>query len=400
MGDVRELGSLVLDEHQLDRLELVLSGFLTLQSLRVPAPSSGATLLDAENTPVAEIRDGTAAPRQTLARGYGTSWRPDLRTSAQEIATRSGGAVAVLPLAAPPHTEQIAALMRAAVAVRPTAPHALLVILASRGQSLHETYRPNSLTDVALAIRDDLRTTHPNVVTEVVVLPWPADGSVALQELRFVTDSDTVLPLDVTEHETSEYPVQSRSLLPHTRRRLEHRGAVVLFTGLSGSGKSTIARALSEALLDRFAHVDLLDGDVMRRRVSSTLGFDRAARNQHVVKIGEIAIAAAQSGCIAIAAPIAPFDEARQRVRAAVPSGTPFLLVYVSTPLEVCEARDRKGLYARARAGEVKDFTGISSPFEVPHDADLVIDASITSVGDAVADILKLVIPRVSVKEA
>jgi len=388
MGDVRELGSLVLDEHQLDRLELVLSGFLTQQSLRVPAPSSGATLLDAENTPVAEIRDGAAAPRQTLARGYGTSWRPDLRISAQEIATRSGGAVAVLPLAAPPHTEQIAALMRAAVAVRPTAPHALIAILASRGQSLHDTYRPNLLTDVALAIRDDLRTTHPNVVTEVVVLPWPADGSVALQELRFVTDSDTVLPLDVTEHETSEYPVQSRSLLPHTRRRLEHRGAVVLFTGLSGSGKSTIARALSEALLDRFAHVDLLDGDVVRRRVSSTLGFDRAARNQHVVKIGEIAIAA----------PIAPFDEARQRVRAAVPGGTPFLLVYVSTPLEVCEARDRKGLYARARAGEVKDFTGISSPFEVPHDADLVIDASINSVSDAVADILNLLIPKISVK--
>jgi len=179
---------------------------------------------------------------------------------------------------------------------------------------------------------------------------------------------------------------------------LEHRGAVVLFTGLSGSGKSTIARALSEALLDRFAHVDLLDGDVVRRRVSSTLGFDRAARNQHVVKIGEIAIAAAQSGCIAIAAPIAPFDEARQRVRAAVPGGTPFLLVYVSTPLEVCEARDRKGLYARARAGEVKDFTGISSPFEVPHDADLVIDASINSVSDAVADILNLLIPKISVK--
>ena len=138
----------------------------------------------------------------------------------------------------------------------------------------------------------------------------------------------------------------------------------------------------------------------MRRRISPALGFDRAARIQNVISIGEVALTSARSGSIAIAAPIAPFDEARQSVRAAVPREIPFLLIHVSTPLNVCEARDRKGLYARARAGEIKDFTGISSPFEVPHDADLTIDASNVSVEDAVADILKLLIPRVSVKEA
>jgi len=390
----------VLDEHQLDRLELVLSGFLPQHSLRVPTPSTGATLLDPENTPVAKVLDGVAAPLQPLARGYGAAWRQDLRVSTAAIATRSGGLVAVLPLTAPPRTEQISALMRTAAELRPAAPSALIAILTSRIGSPQARLRPNALTELVLRIRDDLHTTHPNVVTDVVVVPWPTDGSVDLAELRFATSDDAVLPLDSTERDLSDYPAPSRDFFSQAREGLHHCGAVVLFTGLSGSGKSTIARALSEALLDQHAAVDLLDGDVMRRRISPALGFDRAARIQNVINIGEAALTSAQSGSIAIAAPIAPFDEARQAVRAAVPREIPFLLIHVSTPLNVCEARDRKGLYARARAGEIKDFTGISSPFEVPNDADLTIDASNVSVEDAVAEILKLLIPRVSVKEA
>lgn len=388
----------MLDDHQLDRLELVLSGFLPQQSFDAPAPSTGATLLDAENTPVAKIHESGITPLQALPRGYGAAWSPDLRVSAAEIAARSGGAVAILPLTAPPRSEQISALMRTAAEVRPAAPRALFVILASRVQSSQARFRPNVLTDVVLGLRDDLRKTHPNITTEVVVVPWPADGSATIADLRFATNDDVVLPLDSAEHDLSVYPAPNRALYEQARGGLHHRGAVVLFTGLSGSGKSTIARALSEALLDKHAVVDLLDGDVMRRRFSPTLGFDRAARIQNVIKIGEIALASAQSGSIAIAAPIAPFNEARQAVRAAVPRIIPFLLIHVSTPLEACEARDRKGLYARARAGEIKEFTGISSPFEVPNDADLTIDASNVSVEDAVASILTLLLPRVSAK--
>ena len=169
------------------------------------------------------------------------------------------------------------------------------------------------------------------------------------------------------------------------------RNALIVFTGLSGSGKSTIARSLAESLRDDgAANVHLLDGDAMRRRVSLGLGFDRASRNTNVTRIAEAAVEVAQSGGIAIAAPIAPFAESRGMARALAAGVAPFYLIYVSTPLEVCEARDRKGLYAKARTGEIAEFTGISSPYEVPVDADLVIDASLVSIESAVDQVKAL----------
>jgi len=128
----------------------------------------------------------------------------------------------------------------------------------------------------------------------------------------------------------------------------------------------------------------------MRRRVSLGLGFDRASRNTNVTRIAEAAVEVAQSGGIAIAAPIAPFAESRSMARALAAGVAPFYLIYVSTPLEVCEARDRKGLYAKARTGEIAEFTGISSPYEVPVDADLVIDASLVSIESAVDQVKAL----------
>jgi sulfate adenylyltransferase len=116
------------------------------------------------------------------------------------------------------------------------------------------------------------------------------------------------------------------------------------------------------------------------------LGFDRASRELNVERIGYVASLVAHHGGIALAAPIAPFASGRARVRElAEAAGAAFVLVHVSTPLEVCEARDRKGLYAKARRGEIPDFTGISSPYEAPDDADLVVDTSVTDVPDAVA---------------
>jgi sulfate adenylyltransferase len=155
------------------------------------------------------------------------------------------------------------------------------------------------------------------------------------------------------------------------------RGFVLFLTGLSGSGKSTIARNLRDALAERGDRkVSLLDGDLVRQLLSAGLTFSRADRDLNIVRIGFVAAEIARHGGIAICAPIAPYAQARAQVRAMVSEVGDFLLIHVATPLEVCEARDRKGLYAQARAGLIKEFTGISDPYEEPTDADLTIDTS------------------------
>lgn len=167
------------------------------------------------------------------------------------------------------------------------------------------------------------------------------------------------------------------------------RGVVVFFTGLSGSGKSTIARALRDALAERGDRtVSLLDGDLVRQLLSAGLTFSRADRDLNIARIGYVATEVARHGGIAICAPIAPYAAARARVRRMASEVGDFLLIYVATPLEVCEARDRKGMYAKARAGIIDHFTGVSDPYEEPRDADLVIDTSVTSRQEAVDAVL------------
>ncbi len=155
------------------------------------------------------------------------------------------------------------------------------------------------------------------------------------------------------------------------------QGFTVFFTGLSGSGKSTIANVLLVKLLELGGRpVTLLDGDIVRKHLSSELGFSKEHRDINIRRIGYVASEITKNGGIAICAPIAPYDATRKDVRALVEPGGGFLLVHVSTPLEVCEARDRKGLYAKARAGALPEFTGISDPYEVPGDADVAIDTT------------------------
>ncbi|WP_281965229.1 adenylyl-sulfate kinase [Serinicoccus marinus] len=170
----------------------------------------------------------------------------------------------------------------------------------------------------------------------------------------------------------------------------QSRGVVVLLSGLSGSGKSTLARALRDRLVeDEGRAVSLLDGDVVRRHLSAGLGFSPEDRETNIRRIGWIAAEIARHGGIAIASPIAPFERTRQDVRAMVEGrGGRLVLVHVATPLEECERRDRKGLYARARAGEIPDFTGISSPYEVPTDATLTLDTTGQDVDPLVDQIL------------
>jgi sulfate adenylyltransferase len=152
----------------------------------------------------------------------------------------------------------------------------------------------------------------------------------------------------------------------------------VFLTGLSGSGKSTIASALRARLLERGGRqVTLLDGDLVRQNLSSELGFSREHRDLNIRRIGFVAAEVTRHGGTAICAPIAPYDAARKDARRQIASHGGFVLVHVSTPIEVCEARDRKGLYAKARAGLVKEFTGVSDPYEAPADAEITIDTSV-----------------------
>jgi sulfate adenylyltransferase len=158
-------------------------------------------------------------------------------------------------------------------------------------------------------------------------------------------------------------------------------GLTVFFTGLSGAGKTTLATALCERIPAIDARVvRLLDGDALRQRLSAELGFSKAHRDMQVGRIGYIAFEITSCGAIAVCAAIAPYDDARKRVRAEIEQVGRFVLVHVATPLEVCERRDAKGLYARARSGAIENFTGISDPYEAPQDAEIELDTTDTTV--------------------
>jgi sulfate adenylyltransferase len=163
----------------------------------------------------------------------------------------------------------------------------------------------------------------------------------------------------------------------------------VFFTGLSGAGKSTIASALLVKFMETGGRpVTLLDGDIVRKNLSSELNFSKEHRDINIRRIGYVASEITKNGGIAICAPIAPYDSVRKEVRSTIEPGGGFVLVHAATPLDVCEQRDRKGLYAKARAGLVKEFTGISDPYEQPTDAEVVIDTTVLSPEEAAQEIL------------
>jgi sulfate adenylyltransferase len=167
------------------------------------------------------------------------------------------------------------------------------------------------------------------------------------------------------------------------------QGVTIFFTGLSGSGKSTIANALITKFLETGGRpVTLLDGDLVRKHLSSELGFSKEHRDINIRRIGYVASEITKNGGIAICAPIAPYDATRKHVRQLIEPHGGFILVHASTPIEVCEQRDRKGLYAKARAGIVKEFTGISDPYEEPKDAEVVINTADMSPEEAAQTII------------
>lgn len=171
-------------------------------------------------------------------------------------------------------------------------------------------------------------------------------------------------------------------------RRAAHRGLTVLFTGLSGAGKTTTATALVEFLRASGRSVTLIDGDAVRQRLAPALGFTRADRVAHIKRVAGMAAEISARGEIAICAVIAPYVAMRSEMRATVEAVGGFMLVHMATPLAICERRDPKGLYARARAGELANFTGISDPYEEPTDADLRLDASIGTPDEGAAQVM------------
>jgi sulfate adenylyltransferase len=167
------------------------------------------------------------------------------------------------------------------------------------------------------------------------------------------------------------------------------QGVTIFFTGLSGSGKSTIANVLITKFLEVGGRpVTLLDGDLVRKNLSSELGFSKEHRDINIRRIGYVASEITKNGGIAICAPIAPYDATRKHVRQTIEPHGGFILVHIATTVETCEQRDRKGLYAKARAGILKEFTGISDPYEVPTDADVVIDTGELSAEEAAQEII------------
>ena len=167
------------------------------------------------------------------------------------------------------------------------------------------------------------------------------------------------------------------------------QGVTIFFTGLSGSGKSTIANVLVTKFLEAGGRpVTLLDGDLVRKHLSSELGFSKEHRDINIRRIGYVASEITKNGGIAICAPIAPYDATRKAVRGMIEPVGGFILVHIATSVETCEQRDRKGLYAKARAGILKEFTGISDPYEEPKDADVVINTAELSPEEAAQEII------------
>ena len=197
------------------------------------------------------------------------------------------------------------------------------------------------------------------------------------------------------EETTHIYPIFDKMLGRSDKEQLlNQRGVMIWFTGLSGSGKSTLASAMERELQKRGLLCRILDGDNIRSGINNNLGFSEADRMENIRRIAEIGKLFVDTGIITLAAFISPNNDMRE-MAANIIGKQDFMEIYISTPLEECERRDVKGLYAKARRGEIKNFTGISAPFEVPAHPALSLDTSKLSVEESVNKLLELILPKV-----
>jgi sulfate adenylyltransferase len=257
-----------------------------------------------------------------------------------------------------------------------------VVLLALTGPGMPE------LSPVAL-LRASLAAARHVPGTSVVAVPLAShddpqiDHELGLHVAAAYAGPDAVLALGDAD---GDYPDDIAAIIGADQPGPERRGLVLFLTGLSGSGKSTVAQAVIDSLLEAGERtVTSLDGDVVRRNLSAGLSFSREDRETNIRRIGWVAAEISRHGGVAVCSPIAPFDATRRDVRAMTEaSGGAFFLVHVATPLEECERRDRKGLYAKARRGEITGLTGVDDPYEKPDSAELVIDTAAVDVTTSV----------------
>ncbi len=379
----------------LDDLEVLLSGALAPRAtfdddLRLDLPpelagSEEVELVDPEGLPLARWTPTSLEPLATPAHG---PFRRLHLTPAQARAQHAGAVL--VPVAAALTDDDLDLVAQGA------GPAGVL-LLALAGTGTPQGLSPVGLVRATLAAAGLLADR--GVASAVVVVPLAAHGDADLdhalgeQVARAYATADVVAPRG-----RGDLPAEVADVVAQDQPDQDERGLVVFFTGLSGSGKSTLAQALHDRLLeDGTRTVTSLDGDVVRRNLSAGLGFSREDRETNIARIGWVAAEIGRHRGVAICSPIAPFDSTRQRVRQMVEdAGAELVLVHVATPLEECERRDRKGLYARARRGEIPDFTGISSPYEEPEDAAVRIDTTGRSVEDCLADLAPALPPTVA----
>jgi sulfate adenylyltransferase len=408
LADIAGIPHVALDDDSLDALELVLAGALsTLPELPGVARDRETVLTDGENTPLAHLIPGSTPAVRTIrpfARGTGPEWDPEVRSRASDVRAAlrrvaGDGRVLGVVVDQPPTRADLDALVTLVAEKVPAA--VLCAIPVHRRRPRDGEADAAGLTRIGAVVASSLASVRPGLAIETIVLPFPTNSGLSVRDITVAYGASECVEISgladegdghrvaglarALERAVAEiYPDGIAEEVIHLRTRDRGRGAMVLFTGLSGSGKSTIARALAEDLRATTQRVvTLLDGDEVRRHLSTDLGFDRESRDRNIDRIAYVSALIADHGGIAIAAPIAPFAAARRAARDLVEAHGTFLLVHVDTPIEVCEARDRKGLYARARAGDIAEFTGISSPYEVPGDADVRIDTTTTDVAEA-----------------
>lgn len=262
----------------------------------------------------------------------------------------------------------------------------------------HTSIPADSVGDVTIRTRTpivaDLYERVPHLGRFVVVDDLEVCGGGIVLEVRTRAAMTTAASAHLTRL-TTQVSREDR----HVRNR--HKGAVVWFTGLSGAGKSTLATALEREIFNRHWQAFVLDGDNLRFGLSADLRFSMADRAENIRRVAEVAKLFAEAGLIAITAFISPYRSDRARARQIMQQeglDIPFAEVYLSTPLEVCEARDPKHLYARARTGEIREFTGISAPFEPPDHPELVIDTSVVDLNEAIVLLLDHLASRIDVR--
>lgn len=373
---------------ELDDLELLLGGGLAPlrnfepdgpvrlalpDDLARTLPDGGAVeLVDPEGLPLATW---TPTSLEQLARpAYGAFRR--LHLTPEETRRAYDGALTV-PLAGPPTIVDLETIRRRRAGRD-------VVLLALCGHGTPQDVTPVGLVRCALEAATLLGDAH------VVAAPLASHGDASTDHELGQRVAANYAPGEVLALTGSgELPESIAAIVAQDQP--EQPGVVVFFTGLSGSGKSTLARALHDRILEHGGHtVTSLDGDVVRRNLSKGLTFSKEDRETNIRRIGWVAAEISRHHGVAICSPIAPFDETRQAVRSMVEdAGGIFVLVHVATPLEECERRDRKGLYAKARAGEIPEFTGISSPYEEPADADVRVDTTGRTIEDALGDVLE-----------